>query len=128
MGVWRAFRARERFFDWIRDGDTSSRFYEWMKMSALSAEFFDSHAARVGALITGRRTYDVSGAWGGSGPLRGAPLFVMTHQVLERSRQASRRTRSSVAASRKRPRKPGSRLGAWNWNLLASWPLHASPN
>ncbi|HXR22529.1 MAG TPA: dihydrofolate reductase family protein, partial [Acidimicrobiales bacterium] len=57
--------------------------YEWMRMSAISAEFFDSHAASVGAVVTGRRTYDVAGAWGGSGPLRGAPLFVMTHQVPE---------------------------------------------
>ena len=73
----------EGLFDWFRDGDTPSRFYEWMRMSALSAEFFDSHAARVGAVITGRRTYDISGAWGGSGPLPGAPLFVMTHQVPE---------------------------------------------
>jgi len=71
----------ERLFDWFRDGGTPSRFYEWMRMSAPSAEFFDSHAAGVGAVITGRRTYDISGAWGGSGPLRGAPLFVMTHQV-----------------------------------------------
>jgi dihydrofolate reductase len=71
----------ERLFDWFKDGDTPSRFYEWMRMSAASAEFFDSHAARVGAVITGRRTYDISGAWGGSGPLRGVPLFVMTHQV-----------------------------------------------
>jgi dihydrofolate reductase len=73
----------ERLFDWFRDGDTPSRFYEWMRMSALSAAFFDNHAARVGAVITGRRTYDISGAWGGSGPLRGIPLFVMTHQVPE---------------------------------------------
>jgi dihydrofolate reductase len=73
----------ERLFDWFRDGGTPSRFYEWMGMSAPSAEFFDSHAARVGAVITGRRTCDISGAWGGSGPLHGVPLFVLTHQVPE---------------------------------------------
>jgi dihydrofolate reductase len=55
----------ERLFEWSRDGSTPSRFYEWMRMSAQSAEFFDNHAARVGAVITGRRTYDISGAWGG---------------------------------------------------------------
>jgi dihydrofolate reductase len=27
------------------------------------------------------RTYDISEAWGGSGPVPGIPLFVMTHQV-----------------------------------------------
>ena len=71
----------ERLFKWFSDGDTPSRFYPWMKMSALSAKFFDDHAASVGAVITGRRTYDVSGAWGGTGPLPGVPLFVVTHTV-----------------------------------------------
>jgi dihydrofolate reductase len=50
-------------------------------MSAASAAFFDAYAGRVGAVITGRRTYDVSDAWGGSGPLPGVPLFVLTHRV-----------------------------------------------
>lgn len=30
-------------------------------------------------MISGRRTYDISNAWGGDGPLPGAPLFVLTH-------------------------------------------------
>jgi dihydrofolate reductase len=50
-------------------------------MSAVNVDFFDGFAARIGAVITGRRTYDVSDAWGGSGPQPGVPLFVMTHQI-----------------------------------------------
>jgi hypothetical protein len=50
-------------------------------MSAVSAALFDEYADRVGANITGRRTYDVAGAWSGTGPLPGTPLFVVTHQV-----------------------------------------------
>jgi dihydrofolate reductase len=73
----------DRLFDWFSDGDTSSRFYPEFKMSAASAAFFDEYAGRVGAVITGRRTYDVSDAWGGNGPLPGAPLFVLTHRVPE---------------------------------------------
>src|SRR6266540_6146222 len=71
----------ERLFEWFSDGDTPSRYYPEFKMSAASAEFFDGYAGRVGAVITGRRTYDVSDAWGGSGPLPGVPLFVLTHHV-----------------------------------------------
>jgi dihydrofolate reductase len=71
----------DRLFRWFRDGDGPSRFYEWMRMSAVSARFFDDLAARVGAVVAGRRTYDVSGAWGGTGPMPGVPLFVMTHRV-----------------------------------------------
>ena len=50
-------------------------------MSAVSAAFFDEGVSGVGAVIAGRRTYDISEAWGGSGPMPGIPLFVMTHQV-----------------------------------------------
>ena len=71
----------ERLFNWLRDGDTPSRYYPSFKMSAVSAKFFDEAVGRVGAVITGRCTYNVSRAWGGSGPMPGAPLFVLTHRV-----------------------------------------------
>ena len=72
-----------RLFDWYSDGDTPSRYYESFKLSAASAEVFDAMAGRVGAVISGRRTYDITDGWGGDGPLPGAPLFVLTHQVPE---------------------------------------------
>jgi dihydrofolate reductase len=50
-------------------------------MSAMSAAVFDELAGRCGAVIAGRRTYDIAGAWAGSGPLPGVPLFVVTHRV-----------------------------------------------
>jgi dihydrofolate reductase len=73
----------DRLFEWFRDGDTPSRWYPSFKMSAVSAELFDRFADRVGAVIAGRRTYDVSDAWGGEGPQPGIPLFVVTHRVPE---------------------------------------------
>jgi dihydrofolate reductase len=36
----------------------------------------------LGALVSGRRLFDVAGGWGGSHPL-GAPVFVVTHSVPE---------------------------------------------
>ncbi len=71
----------DRLFKWFEDGDTPSRFYPSFQMSAASAKFFDALAGRHGAVITGRRTYDVADAWGGKGPLPGVPLFVVTHRV-----------------------------------------------
>jgi dihydrofolate reductase len=53
------------------------------KMAPLSAEFFDQGVAGTGAIIAGRRTYDISEAWGGCGPLPGLPLFVLTHRAPE---------------------------------------------
>ena len=70
----------DRLFTWFSDGDTPSRWYPEFKMSAISAGLFDEFADRVGAVVAGRRTYEVSDAWGGEGPQRGIPLFVVTHQ------------------------------------------------
>jgi dihydrofolate reductase len=50
-------------------------------MSAVSAAFLDEGVGHVGAVISGRRTYDLSEAWGGRGPMPGVPLLVLTHQV-----------------------------------------------
>ncbi len=68
-----------RLFEWYTDGDTQSRFFPGFKLSVASARVFDEGAASVGAIIAGRRTYEISNAWGGSGPMPGVPLFVLTH-------------------------------------------------
>ena len=78
-------KGGERLFEWYFNGDTPSRHYgPPFRLSAVSAELFDARADRCGAVITGRRTYDVSNAWGGKGPLEGVPLFVLTHRVPRR--------------------------------------------
>lgn len=74
-------RGGTRLFEWFEDGDTPSRFYSWMKMSAVSAAVFDEVAASVGAVVTGRRTYEISNAWEGNGPLDGVPVVILTHRV-----------------------------------------------
>jgi dihydrofolate reductase len=71
----------DRLFTWFNDGDTPSRYFPSFKMSAVSAPIFDEASGRAGAVISGRRTYDIARAWGGSGPLPGVPLFVLTHTV-----------------------------------------------
>jgi dihydrofolate reductase len=72
-----------RLFQWYTDGDTQSAFYPDFKLSPASARVFDAGAAAVGAVIAGRRTYEISNAWGGRGPLPGVPLFVLTHTAPE---------------------------------------------
>lgn len=69
--------------DWLTAGDTTSRFNPSFRMARLNAEFFDKGVAGTGAVIAGRRTYDVSEAWGGRGPMPGLPLFVLTHRMPE---------------------------------------------
>ena len=67
--------------DWLTAGDTPSRANPSFTMARPNAEFFDEGVSRCGAVIAGRRTYDVSQAWGGRGPIPGLPLFVVTHHV-----------------------------------------------
>ena len=43
-----------------------------------SAELFREATARVGALVCGRRLFDLTQGWGGRHPT-GAPVFVVTH-------------------------------------------------
>jgi dihydrofolate reductase len=68
-------------FEWYFNGDTPSRHYDRFKLSRSSAEVFDAGIDSCGAVVTGRRTYDIAGAWGGDGPVPGRPLFVLTHNV-----------------------------------------------
>jgi dihydrofolate reductase len=82
-----------RLFDWYFDGDTPIRHYQEaasrgmsvppFKLSSSSAEVFEKLIESGGAVVTGKRTYDIAGAWGGNGPVPGLPLFVLTHNVPE---------------------------------------------
>ena len=67
-------------FDWYFDGNTPSTLFDGFKLSEPSAQFFDTIAARVGATISGRTTYEHSSHWGGGGPHPTAPLFVLSHR------------------------------------------------
>jgi dihydrofolate reductase len=50
------------------------------RTSAASAGVLRDALAQSGALITGRRNFDIAGGWGGSHPL-GVPVFVVTHST-----------------------------------------------
>jgi dihydrofolate reductase len=88
-----------RLFDWYFDGDTPIRRYQDaadqgvsvppFKLSSSSAEVFEGLVESGGAAVTGRRTYDIAGAWGGNGPLPGLPVFVVTHTVPDRVPQGA---------------------------------------
>lgn len=73
-----------RLFDWYTDGDTPSRIFPGFRLSPASAAVFDAAAERVGAVISGRKTYDDSGGWDGGGPHPTAPLFVLSHRASPR--------------------------------------------
>lgn len=91
-------------FDWYFDGDTPSREFGGFKLSEESARVFDAAAARVGAVVAGRVTWEHSGRWGGDGPHPTAPLFVLSHGPLpgigERQTLVTGGIEDAVAAAR----------------------------
>jgi len=70
-----------RLFDWYFKGDTPSAYGSayGFKLSSDDAKYFDAGIKTMGAIVTGRRTYEVSQAWGGSFFIP-APFFVLTHK------------------------------------------------
>src|SRR3954447_5919753 len=71
-------------FDWyFRSGDVEidTRGSDPMtfKMSAPSATQFRALTSRLGAMLTGRRTFEVAHGWGGNHAW--GPAFVLTHHI-----------------------------------------------
>jgi dihydrofolate reductase len=72
-----------RLFKWYYSGDTPFPLPGTdmvFKMSRASAELFQDLFRTTGALVTGRRDFDVSRAWGGQPPFS-VPTFIVTHTV-----------------------------------------------
>ncbi len=70
-------------FDWYGNGDVEVRFPNGQmtaNVSAASAEHLRWGFDNVGALITGRRLFDITQGWGGSHPM-GVPVVVLSHSV-----------------------------------------------
>jgi dihydrofolate reductase len=73
----------ERLFAWYSGGDTDYRLPGTemvFKVSPQSAELLREAHSKMGAFVTGRRTFEIANGWGGSPPL-GAPTFVVSHTV-----------------------------------------------
>jgi dihydrofolate reductase len=73
----------EQVFGWYFNGDTTvPTAAAWLtfRTSEASAEVMRDALANVGALISGRRLFDVASGWGGTHPM-GVPVFVVTHKA-----------------------------------------------
>jgi dihydrofolate reductase len=79
-GAGRGLGDGGTLFDWYFAGDTPSQVFDGFKLSEPSARVFDALAGRVGAMVTGRHTYDDSGWQGGGGPHPTATLVLLTHR------------------------------------------------
>jgi dihydrofolate reductase len=91
-------------FDWYFDGDTPSQVFGGFKLSGPSARLFDEAAARVGAVVVGRTTYEHSSHFGGGSPHPTAPLFVLSHrpvpEISEKQTLVTTGIEDAIAAAR----------------------------
>jgi len=74
-----------RVFAWMFSGDTDLTVSIGdqdvdLKMSSESAEGYQEMTQATGAIVSGRRMFDVAHAWGGKHPMN-VPVVVVTHSV-----------------------------------------------
>jgi len=73
----------EHLFRWLREGDVevpTAQPDRVLKMSEASAGHMREQMADMGAIVVGRRLFDLAHGFGGKHPL-GVPVFVVTHRV-----------------------------------------------
>jgi dihydrofolate reductase len=70
----------EALHGWLFDGDNPSRHGHGLRLSEASRQVMDATLEGTGATVAGRRTYDVSGGWGGRTPYP-VPYFIVSHDV-----------------------------------------------
>ncbi|MER6008407.1 dihydrofolate reductase family protein [Nonomuraea angiospora] len=80
-GAGRGLGDATMLFDWYFNGDTPSQVFDGFKLSEPSARVFDALAARVGAVVAGRNTYEDSDHFGGGSPHPKARLVVLSHRT-----------------------------------------------
>ena len=74
-----------RLFNWYFSGDTDFTMPSGqmaIKVSPASAAMLREAHASLGALVTGRKTFDITNGWNGRHPVD-VPVFVVTHSVPE---------------------------------------------
>jgi dihydrofolate reductase len=73
----------DKLFRWYRAGDVDFPVEDGeltFRLGAPSAAVLQERFNGIGAIVTGRRDFDVSRAWGGRAPL-GKPAFIVTHSI-----------------------------------------------
>jgi dihydrofolate reductase len=77
--------STEGLFDWFNSGDTELALPDGkmtVRLSPASAMAMRDIWQTVGAIVTGRRMFDIAHGWGGRHPLN-VPVFVVSHSIPE---------------------------------------------
>jgi dihydrofolate reductase len=73
-------RGGERLFDWMGAGPESNRVERRLSPPDASKVVVDEWMSDCGAMISGRRTFDIAKGWKDGHPID-VPIFVVTHEA-----------------------------------------------
>jgi dihydrofolate reductase len=73
-------RGGERLFGWMSAGPEANRVERRLRPPDASRVVVDEWMTGTGAMISGRRTFDIARGWAGGHPID-APIFVVTHEA-----------------------------------------------
>ena len=73
----------ELLHDWYFSGTTPSPHNPFFKAGEGSEKIVEEMFTETGAIVVGRKWYDLVGGWDGNHPIRGAEIFVVMHHVPE---------------------------------------------
>jgi dihydrofolate reductase len=82
-------RGAEKLHNWYFNGSTPSPHNNFFKPVGRSAEVVEEMFATTGAMVVGRKWYDIVNGWEGNHPISGVPVFVVTHHPPEKIPQGS---------------------------------------
>lgn len=71
-------RGGEHIFDWFQGGEKMYGRDEFAPVGA-NRDVVDEMYRATGAMLTGRRTYDITRGWNGRHPIEGLPVVIVTH-------------------------------------------------
>src|SRR5258708_808827 len=69
----------QAIFDWYFSGNEEFRTPLFKPEPGPNLDEVKRMFGESGAYVFGRRTYEIARGWGGSHPVNGAPVFVLTH-------------------------------------------------
>jgi len=73
-------RGGERLFTWMNAGPEANRVERRLRPPDASKAVVDEWLTAYGAIVSGRRTFDIAGGWRDGHPVD-VPIFVVTHQA-----------------------------------------------
>jgi dihydrofolate reductase len=76
-------RGGEHIFDWYFSGTEPDPHAAMFKPEGANRRVVDEMFETTGAILTGRRTYDITSGWHGTHTINGVPVIVLTHRVPE---------------------------------------------